>query len=265
MVAAARVDGLRKDELLHLSSRRGKCRERSATRRRGSSGTCARSPRARPRSPSPTPIRTEPTISTNVASTPLRFNAWTPKTRGEEAQEHVMEHRRIAARDELDHDLDSEQQQRRQERDGEREEDDVAGRRAAHREELRVLAEDVEERLREREPRDGEQLSPANSRPAELRPRRRPSAATGRGAVLQRKSPSANPIPAQGAASPRRSSRSIEETRLQQPPNGHARAARLPGPRRNAQLFRTRRALRGCRSRGRLPLESCSARTMSKR
>ena len=84
--------------------------------------------------------------------------------RGEKAEEHVVEHDGIASRDELDDDLDREQQERRHERDGEREEDDVAGRRAAHGEELGVLAEDVEERLRERKARDGEQLSTANRR-----------------------------------------------------------------------------------------------------
>jgi hypothetical protein len=87
--------------------------------------------------------------------------------RAEEAEERVVHNRGVAPRDELDDDLDGEQDQRGREGDDEREEHDVARRRAANGEELDVLAEDVEERLREREPRDGEQLSSTNGRLAE--------------------------------------------------------------------------------------------------
>ena len=78
-----------------------------------------------------------------------------------------MEHDGIAPGDELHGELDPEQDQRRGKRDDEREEDDVARRRAAHCEELGVLAEDVEQRLRECEARDREQLGTANRRLAE--------------------------------------------------------------------------------------------------
>ncbi len=110
-----------------------------------------------------------PTISTVVPSTPLRFSACTPNTAPSEADEGVMQHDGIAPRRELDADLDRQQHERRHERDDEREENDVGRRRSTHREELGVLAEDVEERLRQREPRDGEQLRAAHRRLAESR------------------------------------------------------------------------------------------------
>ena len=84
--------------------------------------------------------------------------------RAQKAEKHAVQHGGVASRDELDDDLDREKEQRGDERDDEREKDDVAGRRAAHLEELRVLAEDVEERLRQGEPGDSEQLRAADER-----------------------------------------------------------------------------------------------------
>ena len=65
------------------------------------------------------------------------------------------------ATDELDEYLDGEQDESRDEDDDEPEQEDVAGRGAVRGEELGVLAEDVEERLREGEAGDGEQLGEA--------------------------------------------------------------------------------------------------------
>ena len=76
----------------------------------------------------------------------------------------MVEHERGAPASRADRDLDGEQRERRAEGDDEREQDDVRWRRSANREELRVPAEDVEQRLREREPRDREQLGAAHRR-----------------------------------------------------------------------------------------------------
>ncbi len=78
-----------------------------------------------------------------------------------------MQHDGVSLGHELDGDLDHQQDERRHERDDEREEHDVRRRRAAHREELGVLAEDVEERLRQRESGHGKELSAAHRRLAE--------------------------------------------------------------------------------------------------
>ena len=86
----------------------------------------------------------------------------------------MMQHGGISPRHQLDGDLDREQHERRHERDDEREQHDVERRRAAHREELRVLAEDVEERLCEREAGDGEQLRTAGRGHAEPTPQGTP-------------------------------------------------------------------------------------------
>src|SRR5688572_23135325 len=71
------------------------------------------------------------------------------------------------ARDEADEELDREQNGRRDEGDDEREDDDLENRRVAGGEERRVLAEDVEQRLREGESGGREQLRAADRRLAE--------------------------------------------------------------------------------------------------
>ena len=120
-----------------------------------------------------------------------------------------MEHDGIAPRGELDDDLDREQHERRHERDDEREENDVGRRRAAYREELGVLAEDVEERLRERESRDGEQLRAAHRRLAEARCATSSAASRDRGCVFHSESSSVRTIrsarPARARTAPDRS------------------------------------------------------------
>ncbi len=88
---------------------------------------------------------------------------------GEEAEEDEVEDLGRAPAGEADDELDREHDERRHEGHGERERDDVERRRAAHREELRVLAEDVEERLREREAGGCEELGASDRGLAQAR------------------------------------------------------------------------------------------------
>jgi hypothetical protein len=74
----------------------------------------------------------------------------------------VVQHDGASPGHQLDRDLDRKKNERRNERDDECEEHDVRRSRAAHRKELGVLAEDVEERLRQREARSRKQLSAAH-------------------------------------------------------------------------------------------------------
>ena len=92
--------------------------------------------------------------------------------RAEEAEEDQVQHLRGDLADERDQELDGEQHEGWPERDDEREEHDVGRRRAAHGEELGVLAEQVEQRLREREPGRRQELCTACSRNAQPTPPR---------------------------------------------------------------------------------------------
>ena len=89
--------------------------------------------------------------------------------RAEGGQEDQVQDESRLATDELDEYLDGEQDESRDEDDDEPEQEDVAGRGAVRGEELGVLAEDVEERLREGEAGDGEQLREAQCGLAQAR------------------------------------------------------------------------------------------------
>ena len=69
----------------------------------------------------------------------------------EPGDEDEVERPRRRGADEPDGELERDEGERRKDDERKREEDDVTARRAAHGEERRVLAEDVEERLRKRE------------------------------------------------------------------------------------------------------------------
>src|SRR4029450_908923 len=92
--------------------------------------------------------------------------------RAEEAEEDQMQHLRGGVADECDQELDGEQNECRPEGDDEGEEDDVGRSRPAHGEELGVLAEQVEERLCEREAGSGQELCAACGRNAQSTPPR---------------------------------------------------------------------------------------------
>ena len=83
-------------------------------------------------------------------------------------EEHEVEDAGSGAGDEADEELDREQHRRRDEGHDEREDDDLEDGRVAGGEERRVLAEDVEQRLREREPGGREQLRAADGWLAEV-------------------------------------------------------------------------------------------------
>ena len=78
--------------------------------------------------------------------------------RAEPRQEDEVAREARAPADRADCGLDREEDERGDERHHEGEDDDVGGRRPAHGEELGVLAEELEQRLREREARGGQQL-----------------------------------------------------------------------------------------------------------
>jgi hypothetical protein len=93
------------------------------------------------------PITTEPAISVAVPDRPERLSAWTPKTAPRNREEDEVQGVSGRAVDRAHGQLDQQQDYRRDERDGQREEQDVPGRRAVGGKELRVPAEDVEQRL----------------------------------------------------------------------------------------------------------------------